>query len=189
MAARVGRPTDEMALLTTHDELADLEVRARAGDTAAFGALLRRHDHDLRGVVWSVVRDHHAVDDVMQDAYERAYRSLDRFEGRSSLKTWLHSVCYRTAIDHTRYEGRRRHEPIDHLRVVADPAPDTVDATVAGVTLEQLLSSIEPEERALLMLTAGLGHSFDEVAEITGLPRGTVASRVSRLRSRLRGTP
>ena len=54
--------------------------------------MIRQWDHDLRGVVWAVVRSSHATDDVMQTAYEKAFRSLDRFGGRSAMKTWLHST-------------------------------------------------------------------------------------------------
>ncbi len=167
----------------THD--VDLERRACSGDVAAFGTLIRQWDGDLRGVAWSVVRSAHATDDVMQSAYEKAFRSLARFDGRSSLKTWLHSVVYRTALDHVRYEGRRRHEDLE----VVDregPTGDTTSARALGqAELRQALDSLEPEWRAALMLTAGLGYSYDDAAAIMGEARGTVASRVNRARSRI----
>ena len=172
--------------MTERDEKTQaVDQRAIAGDPVAFGAVLRQHDAALRGVVWSVVRKAASLDDVMQDAYERAFAAIDTFEGRSTLKTWLHSICYRTAIDHVRYEGRRRHEV---LHLVADTAASdsTSGSALDAIALAEALERLDSEQRALIMLTAGLGYSYDETAEIVGLARGTVASRVSRARSQLR---
>lgn len=164
-----------------------LETSARKGDSVAFGQLLRVWDGDLRGVAWSVVRSATGTDDVMQDAYERAFRSIEGFDGRSSMKTWLHSIVYRTAIDHIRYEGRRAHDDVTSLATVASAQPDARPESVAlsRSELASVLDTCTPEQRAMLMLTAGLGYSFDETAEILGENRGTVASRVGRIRARL----
>lgn len=163
----------------------ELESRARSGDAAAFGALIRTWDQDLRGVAWSVVRSANATDDVMQSAYEKAFRSLDRFDGRSSMKTWLHSVIYRTALDHVRYEGRRRHADLEVVDRVRGGPDSSSERAMGQVELGQAMDALDPEQRAALMLTAGLGFSFDEAAEITGERRGTIASRVSRARKKL----
>jgi len=163
----------------------DIEARARAGDGEAFGQLIRSWDHDLRGVVWAVVRSSHATDDVMQSAYEKAFAAIRSFDGRSSLKTWLHSICYYAAIDHVRYEGRRQHDIVDD-QIGLPRINDAADQAVARVELDRAFARLDDEQRALLMLTAGLGHSFDETASIVGLPRGTVASKVGRARARLR---
>lgn len=169
------------------DRRTDLEQRASAGDPAAFGSLLRKWDHDLRGVAWAVTRDQHAIDDVMQDAYERAFRSLASFDGRSSLKTWLHTIVHRTAIDRSRYEGRRRHDDIDDpATVLPDSTTTTADRTaIARLEVDDMMSSLPSDQRVALMLTVGIGFSYDEAAEITGDSRGTIASRVNRARARL----
>ncbi len=168
-------------------DLTLLERRARDGDASAFGLLLRQWDHDLRGVAWSVVRSAPATDDVMQDAYERAFRSIENFDGRSSMKTWLHSIVYRSAIDHYRYEGRRQHDDVDTLRDVGttDAAARPERSALDRAELASVLDDCPPDQRAMLMMTAGLGYSFDETAEILDMNRGTVASRVGRLRNRL----
>lgn len=103
------------------------------------------------------------------------------------MKTWLHSIVYRTAIDHTRYEGRRRHADVEDLRPDAETdARATPEAAAIGrQELATVLDDCTPDQRAMLMLTAGLGYTFDETAEILGESRGTVASRVSRIRARL----
>lgn len=166
-------------------EAADIEARARSGDAAAFGQLIREWDRDLRGVVWSVVGSAHATDDVMQTSYEKAFRSIARFDGRASLKTWLHTICLRSAIDYTRYESKRRHDDVADL--VSPPAsPDVSQQVIASAELDHAFASLGEVERLLIMLTAGLGYSFDETATIVGLPRGTVASKVGRARAQLR---
>jgi len=168
-----------------------LERRARQGDAAAFGALIETFDHDLRGVVWSIVRSDHATDDVMQAAYEKAFRAIRNFDGRSSLKTWLHRIAYRAAIDHLRYEGRRRHADIDDLTESGPFARLASTPSSAGdvddrLEVEALLADLDPDQRALVMMTLGLGYTYDEAAEITDVNRGTVASKVSRAREKLR---
>ena len=166
-----------------------LEQRARQGEAAAFGALIREVDRGLRGMVWSIVQSNDATDDVMQTSYEKAFRAIKTFDGRSTLKTWLHSICYRAAIDHVRYEKRRRHDDVDEVeqgvfgQQIA--VTDGVESADARMDLDARLATLDPEARALLMLTIGMGYSFDETAEIVGMKRGTVASKVSRARTRL----
>jgi len=121
----------------------------------------------------------------MQSAYEKAFGALSSFDGRSSLKTWLHSICYRAAIDYVRYEGRRRHSDVADYRGLSATA-DSADQAVARVDLDRAFAKLDEDERAMLMLTAGLGHTFDDAARIVGIPRGTVASKVGRARARLR---
>lgn len=172
-------------------ERGDLEQRARLGEAAAFGQLARLYDRDLRNVVWSVLRSPSLIDDVMQSAYERAFKNIASFDGRSSIKTWLASICYRTAIDHARYEGRRKHPSLDDddATVVHDATlADNVDVSARIADRDELSRAMEqlaPEEAAILTMTAGLGYSYEEVASILGLARGTVASRASRARQRL----
>ncbi len=168
----------------------DLEDRACRGDAAAFGELVRRHDRDLRAVVWAVVRTGPDTDDVMQVAYEKAFRSIGRFQRRSSLKSWLHTICYRCAIDHVRSARFRDHDrwPAgdDGPSPVADRSSAGADDVATDrVDLARAFDQLKLEQRVALMLTAGLGYSFDEVAAITGTRRGTVASRASRARRRL----
>lgn len=148
--------------------MSDLEVRAHQGDPAAFAALLRDWDHDLRGVVWSVVRNANTTDQVMQVAYDTAFASIDRFDDQASMKTWLHTICLRTAIDQTR----------------AAP-PDIDNSASADTELDAAFDSLDGVERLLIMLTVGVGASFDEAATIVGMPRATVADKVARARDRL----
>ncbi len=168
-----------MALL-----MEDTGTAVRAGDVQAFETFVRANDRKLRGVAWAVVRNAEQTDDIMQSAYEKAFRALPDFDGRSSMTTWLHSIIYRTAIDFVRYEGRRRHSDLDAMRNVggtSDAASQGIDRVELGDVMDQL----SPEERATLMVVTGLGYSYDDAAEILGESRGTIASRISRTRNRI----
>lgn len=146
---------------------------------------MRQHDKDLRGVAWSVVRSSQATDDVMQNAYEKAFRSLHRFDGRSALTTWLHSIVYRTALDHLRYQRRRRHDEIESVDAVIGRSDSTSSRAIDALEVREALDGLDATQRAALMLTAGLGYSYDEAAQITRESRDTLASRASRARSRI----
>ena len=166
----------------------ELEHLARMGDASAFGRLIRGMDSDLRGVVWNVVRSQSAIDDVMQRSYEKAFMAVGDFKHQSSMKTWLHSICYRTAIDYVRSEKIRTHEDFD--LVSEDQMPDVGRSQTESVAerglVKVLLSELDPDTRAMLFYTSGLGYTFDETADVLGVERGTVASRVSRAKARLR---
>ncbi len=162
----------------------DTGTAVRAGDVQAFEAFVRANDRKLRGVAWAVVRNAEQTDDIMQSAYEKAFRALSNFDGRSSMTTWLHSIIYRTAIDYVRYEGRRRHADIDDMRNVGGSS-DAASQGIDRMELADVMDQMSPEERATLMLVTGLGYSYDDAAEILGESRGTIASRVSRARTRI----
>ena len=161
----------------------DLEERSLAGDAAAFGELIREWDHDLRGVVWTVVRSAHATDSVMHSSYEKAFRNIHRFDGTTSLKTWLHTICLRAAIDHARASSG--HEDVDGQ---ASPpfSSHAINLVPDSEELDAVFDSLDRVEQLLLMLTAGLGYGFDETATMVGIARSTVASKAGRAREHLR---
>lgn len=156
---------------------------ARRGEHHAFTTLLRRHDDQMRALAWSVLRDRTAMDDVLQDAYLKAYRNLDRFRGDSRFSTWLHRIVYRACLDHIR---RRRAsiglEP-DVEPVATGRHQGDVDEALA---LRQALATLDPETAAALVLVDRDGHSYEEAGEVLGIPAGTVASRLHRGRRALR---
>lgn len=160
--------------------------RARSGDVAAFTSLLREHDDAMRAVVWSVVQDRWLMDDVLQVAYEKAYVSLQGFRGDSSFRTWLHRICWTTAIDTLRAEGRRRWSPIGEEAeatpsAVAGPEQRTVDR----LSITAAFAALSPEQRTAIALVLLDGLTYEEAGRVCGAPAGTVAARVSRGRARL----
>ena len=172
----VGRPRRRDA----RDER--LVEAARHGDHAAFTTLLRRHDDQLRALAWSVLRDGTAMHDVLQDAYLKAYRNLDRFRGDSRFSTWLHRIVYRSCLDHI----RRRREVIGLADDADPPAPGRPQGDVdERLALQQALATLDPETAALVLVDRD-GHSYEEAGRVLGIPAGTVASRLHRGRRALR---
>ena len=156
---------------------------ARLGDQSAFTTLLRRHDDQMRALAWSVLRDRTAMDDVLQDAYLKAYRNLDRFRGDSTFSTWLHRIVYRACLDHI----RRRRDVVGLADDVDPPSPARAQGDVdERLALQQALATLDPETAAALVLVDRDGHSYDEAGHILGIPAGTVASRLHRGRRTLR---
>lgn len=118
-------------------------------------------------------------DDLVQDTYLRAFRSLGTYRGEAPITTWLLSIARRVCADHVRSRMRQRR--------VAGALADTADQWVpppGNPTLE-LLDAIDPDRREAFVLTQVAGLSYDEAALVLDCPVGTIRSRVSRARADL----
>lgn len=158
--------------------------RARGGDPRAFSDLVRRHDDKMRGVVWPLVRSRAEMDDILQDAYLKAWRALGDFRGDAAFSSWLYRIVHTTALDSVRSIARRRIVPLDDFAdgSVADPSERIVDADA----LRGALAELPEDQLAVVALVDGQGESYDAVAALLGISAGTVGSRLSRARARLR---
>ena len=165
----------------TAAEVTAWAVRAGRGDMTAMSAFVRA----TQGDVWRVcahLGDRWAADDLTQEVYLRAYRSLPRFRADSSARTWLLSIARRTCADHVREQQRRpRPVPVDRPAEHADPAAD--HASYAAV--RDLLGEVDADRRDAFVLTQLLGLSYAEAADVCGCPVGTIRSRVARARDDL----
>ncbi|MBM7814341.1 RNA polymerase sigma factor SigC [Saccharothrix algeriensis] len=169
------------------DAVTTLALAAGSGDRAALERFIRATQRD----VWRLVAhltDPGRADDLAQEVYLRALRSLPSFEGRSSARTWLLSIARRTVVDHLRAAGSRPAiawsadvQQASDARRSADRSAGFEDV----VELNLLLADLAPERREALLLTQVLGLSYAEVAEMCGCPIGTVRSRVARAREDL----
>jgi len=171
-----------------HDDAA-LVNEAIAGDARSFGALLRRHDDNMRGVVYRVVGSQAAMDDVLQDAYLKAWRSVSDFRGDSAFSTWLYTIVRRTAIDHLR--SQKRMVPVDPGQAGGD-ALATAELVVqpvdvaSNLALRDALAALPPDQLAVVTLIDGEGYTYHSVATMLGVSAGTIASRLHRARAALR---
>ncbi len=158
-------------------------VGERPDDARRFGALLREHDDRMRALAHGMVGSAAAMDDVLQDAYLRAWRARDRFRGDAAFSTWLHRIVVNTCIDHLR--GRR---PAVALELIdpADPDPGAAERVPDRDALTRALAGLPPDQRAAVLLVDGDGRSYAEAAGILDVAEGTVASRVHRGRAELR---
>lgn len=172
------------------DSLSDAELveAAKAGDTASFGELVRRHGPRLLALARQFVGPDGA-EDVVQEAMIDAYRGLAGFAGNAAVSTWL----YRITVNRCLQERRRRKplvvdaEPLELLARWEDPDYNADPAVVAtrraqSETLQCLLEELPEGYRTALLLHDGQGLSAAELAEVTGIPLGTAKSNIRRSR-------
>lgn len=164
----------------------DLIARAKRGDRAATDRLLRLHYDTVRAVCRRIVIDSHAAEDATQMALIAVVRALPRFDGRSKFSTWLYRIATNAAIDEVR-RVRRRPVPVDHT-----VAPLTADAGATDwvnerLAFEQALATVSEEYRTALVLRHVAELDYAEIADVLGLPVGTVRSRLARGRTQLVG--
>lgn len=161
--------------------------RAQDGDPSAFEELIAPHDRQLRRLAFRMLGDRGAMDDALQEAYVKAYRSLPRFAGDSAFGTWLYRIVVNACTDELRRGARRRGDTVlDAARDVAAGAPGPERAAAAQTDLAAALGAIAPDLRAVVLLVDAEGMSYDEAGAVLGVPAGTVASRLNRARAALR---
>ena len=148
---------------------------AQRGSSEAFAELFRRHWPRAHRAAWLVVHDATAAEDVAQEAFLAAVRSLDRFDRRRPFGPWLHRIVVNRAIDYARARELRREVAAAASDPVAPP-----DRTVPAEELLAALAALPPDQRAVIVMRHLLGFTPGEIAKALGLPRGTVNSRLRR---------
>jgi RNA polymerase sigma-70 factor, ECF subfamily len=157
--------------------------RARAGDERAFAELISDFDERFRRLAYRLLGDRREMEDALQDAYVRAFSGLPRFRGQSALSTWLYRIVYNSCLDQLRRV--QTEAKVLHAEPLAT-VPDAADLVAARATLEEALATLAPVERAAVLLVDAEGLSYEDAAAVVGVPRGTIASRLSRARASLR---
>lgn len=164
------------------DELTRCALAARDGDQAALGRFVRLSQADVWRLAAHLV-DRGEADDITQEVYERALRSLGNYRGEASARTWLLTIARRTCVDAIRRRARVRVRD-GRLRVLAaDRAEHDLDSF--PLLVEEALAVLDPDRRSAFVLTQLLGYGYAEAAEICGCPVGTIRSRVARARAEL----
>lgn len=170
----------------------DLLDRARAGQEAAFGELMKAHYEPVFRLVVSIVREEHAARDVCQEVWLTAWRSLAKFRGDAKFSTWIHSIAVRRSID----ELRRRKRWLGRFIPFLDPGEEagegrgvpeaadegnpreSMEKDERTARFERAIASLPPKHRAVLALREIQGLSYDEIAQMLDCRRGTVMSRL-----------
>jgi RNA polymerase sigma-70 factor (ECF subfamily) len=163
---------------------ADLVRRTSRGDLSAFEALVDRHRPVVIRVAARIVGSEEA-EDVSQDAFLRAFHRLDRFRGDAPFRSWLLRITHNAALDHL---GRRRAEPVDPETLdesepaTTRPPADRLEVRERIERLERKLHGLSPQHRVVLVLRDAEGLSYEEIADITDTPLGSVKGRLHRAR-------
>lgn len=165
---------------------------ARRGDDSAFGALIDRHAGWLFRVAVSMVGSQEDAEDLLQETFLAASRGLARFEERSSVKTWLRSILLNHVSKLYRSRKVRRHWSLDDDRGATIRAEVETEAATPAATVESrtdvqaMLETLSEEHRQVIVLREIDGLSYEEMAKLLGVPRGTVESRLHRARQQLK---
>jgi RNA polymerase sigma-70 factor (ECF subfamily) len=160
----------------------DLELveAGRSGDDAALGSLVRRHHEAAFRVAVSLVNDDDLAQDVVQDAFMKAFRALAGFRGDSSFRTWLLTITANEARGALRRRGRRKETAIEDAGEVASeemgPAGAAIVAQEAG-RARKMLEQLPEKQRMSVSLRIEEGLSFKEIGEVIGSSEG--AARVN----------
>jgi len=178
------------------DGVPDLVQRAQGGEIAAFNTLVIRHQNAAYSLAFRFLRTREAAEDVTQEAFVRAWRAIDTFRG-DRFRSWLLRIVANAARDELRRRKRRPQRSLDETW--DDPDTASIDPVEPGLgpqeraeqtelrgVLERVLAELPEEWRMVVLLSDVHGMSYEEVAEAVDAPLGTVKSRLSRARARLR---
>ena len=180
------QPPVEGARIPAGDE-AELVARSLAGDRVAFGILVERYAAQARRVARAVLEDPDDADDAAQDAFLSALVKLAQYDPRRPFGPWLMRIVANAATDRRRRRRVRRTEPLDPGFVGGGPRPDAeAERAALGERLRTALDTLTPRRRLAVVLFDVEGYGHGEIAQILGIPEGTVRSEVFHARRQLR---
>jgi RNA polymerase sigma-70 factor (ECF subfamily) len=164
-----------------------LVAAIQGGDEEAFGRLVRKYQHRVVGLARGIVADPSDAEDVAQDAFLRVYKGLAGFRGTSQFRTWLFQIVINTARSYRSRQRARVETAVDGQALEAAEGSDHVEtAVVARDEVTRALSTLPVELREAVLLRDLEGLDYREIAELLGIPMGTVESRIFRGRQQLR---
>ena len=182
-----SEPTDEM-----------LVGRAQAGDRSAFGALVERYEGRIYAVSYRIVGERESAADIAQEAFTRAFESIESFTGAASFYTWLYRIAVNTSLSALRKSGRTYEMANEDLEVAARessprPVSERVEDPLARVMtaervelVQKAIQSLSPMYRTLVVLRDLEGLNYEEISRVADIPAGTVKSRLHRARLELK---
>lgn len=182
------KPDAARSVPSGNSELPDeteLVRQIRRGDEAAYRVLVDREARYLFGIAFALTGNSADAEDLVQETFAAAARG--RFRGDSALRTWLVRILVRRASMWRRRRRRRREQSgwlsVPDTRVRNEPGSETAEARL---DLATMLASLSPDHRAVIVLRELQGMTYEEMASVLGVPRGTVESRLHRARDQLR---
>ena len=173
------------------DEL--LLRRACKGDVQAFEELMQSHESRIYTIALRMMGNREDAQDCAQEAMVRIYRAMGSFKGQSALATWIYRITMNTCLDELRRRKARKVTSLDSLVDNGWSPTDTGDTPEEhGLRVEkqnalnQAIQSLPDDMRAAIILRDVKGYSYDEIASILDANVGTIKSRISRGREKLR---
>lgn len=172
------------------DEDRELVERARRGDTEAFDELVTKYTPKLYGLVYHMTSNREDTHDLLQDVFAKAYRSLKRFQGRSTFYTWIYSIAVNMTLNFLKKRGRQRKLSLDDLDLAIENDEEFIESTsksdpVREANLHELqerlnkaMQQLSEDHRAVVTLFDVQGLPHAEISRILGVSEGTVRSRL-----------
>jgi len=172
---------------------AELLERIRGGATEDFAEIVRRHQARVFGILHRYERDAQKIEDLAQETFVKAWRALGQFDGRAPFEHWLSRIAARVALDHLRWEKRRRNEIA--LSELGEDALDWLHgsdekqelaARDAAELLDLAMRELPPLDRAVITMQELEGRSVREICEVLGASGVAVRVRALRARAKLK---
>jgi RNA polymerase sigma-70 factor (ECF subfamily) len=175
----------------------ELVVRAIAGREDGFEELVRRYQRPIVAYVYRMVGDYDAALDLAQEVFIKVYNSLGRYRPEFKFSTWIYRIAHNAAIDHLRRQGASRTEEMQvecedgttFEKPLASKSLTPEQETERGerrAEIEEVVALLPHAYRELIVLRHSHDLSYDEIAEVTALPLGTVKNRIFRAREAMR---
>ena len=177
----------------------DLVTRAMAGREDGFEELVRRYQRPIAAYVYRMVGDYEAALDLTQEVFIKVYNSLRRYRPEFKFSTWIYKIAHNAAVDHLRrygtrggaaakalvgeFEGEQYDLPIESRRLSPEQESERAERRAE---IENVVRQLPAAYRELVLLRHSHDMSYDEIAEVTGLPLGTVKNRLFRARETMR---
>ena len=171
---------------------ADAVAKARRGDEDAFRLLVERHSRSIYRLAYRMTGRPEDAEDVVQEAFVRAFKQIDRFEARSNFGTWLYRIAFNCAVDYTRTRQHRdRPESLDVLEgrapdTKAPGADDLVFATEIDGSIQRALLELSAQERAAFLMRHYQGCTIEEICQALDLKTNAAKHAVFRAVKKMR---
>lgn len=171
----------------TDEQLVD---RTKAGDARAFDDLVVRFSPRLYGLIYHMTSSHEDTNDLLQEVFAKAYRSIRGFQGKSSFYTWMHTIAVNMTINFLKKRNRRKTMSLDDIDNGILNDPDFIEATSNGdpshsanlselqKKLNESMLKLSHEHRAVVTMFDIQGMPHAEIAKILKISEGTVRSRL-----------
>ena len=168
--------------------------RASGGDPAAFNRLMAQHEKKMYAIALRMFGNREDAQDCLQEAMLRVYRAIGGFKGQSSFSTWLYRITMNTCLDELRRKKNKQSTSLDNLLEQGwSPSDDEGTPEKHAVRselrreLNKAIQELPEDMRSAVVLRDIQGFSYDEIAGALGVNVGTIKSRISRAREKLRG--
>jgi RNA polymerase sigma factor (sigma-70 family) len=168
----------------------DLVARTQSGDAKAFDELVVKYTPRLYGLVYNMTSNHEDANDLLQDVFSKAFRSIKGFRGKSSFYTWIHSIAVNMTINFLKKRGRRFQMSLDDVDLNIQNDKEFIELTASSSPvreadlgelqqkLNEAMLKLSPEHRGVVTMFDIQGMPHAEISKILGISEGTVRSRL-----------